>query len=89
MNLIGCLDSPSQGKYWVNGQLESELDDDELARIHNKEIGFVLQTFNRLATQRCARTWGTSCRSELLSVVSKLKCPLFEASEMSGFVNLP
>ena len=49
MNLIGCLDSPSQGKYRVNGQLVSELDDDELARIHNKEIGFVLQTFNLLA----------------------------------------
>ena len=49
MNLIGCLDSPSQGKYWLNGQLVSELDDDELARIRNKEIGFVFQTFNLLA----------------------------------------
>jgi putative ABC transport system ATP-binding protein len=49
MNLIGCLDTPSQGKYWLNSQLVSELDDDELARIRNKEIGFVFQTFNLLA----------------------------------------
>src|SRR5438094_10142442 len=48
MNLIGCLDTPSQGRYWLNGQLVSELDDDELARIRNKEIGFVFQTFNLL-----------------------------------------
>jgi putative ABC transport system ATP-binding protein len=48
MNLIGCLDSPSRGKYWLNAQLVSELDDDELARIRNKEIGFVFQTFNLL-----------------------------------------
>ncbi len=49
MNLIGCLDTPSQGRYWLNGNLVSELDDDELARIRNKEIGFVFQTFNLLA----------------------------------------
>jgi putative ABC transport system ATP-binding protein len=49
MNLIGCLDTPSKGQYWLNGQLVSELDDDELARIRNKEIGFVFQTFNLLA----------------------------------------
>src|SRR5690242_12735567 len=49
MNLIGCLDTPSQGKYWLNSQLVSELDDDELALIRNKEIGFVFQTFNLLA----------------------------------------
>jgi putative ABC transport system ATP-binding protein len=49
MNLIGCLDTPSKGKYWLNGQLVSELDDDQLARIRNKEIGFVFQTFNLLA----------------------------------------
>jgi len=49
MNLIGCLDSPSRGQYWLNAQLVSELDDDELARIRNKEIGFVFQTFNLLA----------------------------------------
>jgi putative ABC transport system ATP-binding protein len=48
MNLIGCLDSPSAGRYWLNQQLVSELDDDELARIRNKEIGFVFQTFNLL-----------------------------------------
>src|SRR2546423_2852122 len=49
MNLIGCLDTPSKGQYWLNGHLVSELDDDELARIRNKEIGFVFQTFNLLA----------------------------------------
>ena len=49
MNLIGCLDTPSSGKYWLNGHLVSELNDDELARIRNKEIGFVFQTFNLLA----------------------------------------
>jgi putative ABC transport system ATP-binding protein len=49
MNLIGCLDSPSKGQYWLNNQLVSSLDDDELARIRNKEIGFVFQTFNLLA----------------------------------------
>src|ERR1043166_9165033 len=49
MNLIGCLDSPSRGQYWLNHQQVSELDDDELARIRNKEIGFVFQTFNLLA----------------------------------------
>ena len=49
MNLIGCLDTPSKGKYWLNGHLVSELNDDELARIRNREIGFVFQTFNLLA----------------------------------------
>jgi putative ABC transport system ATP-binding protein len=48
MNLIGCLDSPTGGEYWLNGHRVSELDDDALARIRNKEIGFVFQTFNLL-----------------------------------------
>jgi putative ABC transport system ATP-binding protein len=48
MNLIGCLDTPSSGKYWLAGRQVSELDDDELAYIRNKEIGFVFQTFNLL-----------------------------------------
>jgi putative ABC transport system ATP-binding protein len=48
MNLIGCLDTPSSGKYWLAGRLVSHLDDDELAAIRNKEIGFVFQTFNLL-----------------------------------------
>jgi putative ABC transport system ATP-binding protein len=49
MNLIGCLDTPSSGHYWLNGRLVSELTDDELAYIRNKEIGFVFQTFNLLS----------------------------------------
>jgi putative ABC transport system ATP-binding protein len=48
MNLIGCLDTPSSGQYMLNGKLVSEMDDDELAYIRNKEIGFVFQTFNLL-----------------------------------------
>jgi putative ABC transport system ATP-binding protein len=48
MNLIGCLDTPSEGEYWLNGYRVSELNDDALARIRNKEIGFVFQTFNLL-----------------------------------------
>jgi putative ABC transport system ATP-binding protein len=48
MNLLGCLDTPTGGEYWLNGQKVSELNDDDLARIRNKEIGFVFQTFNLL-----------------------------------------
>jgi putative ABC transport system ATP-binding protein len=49
MNLIGCLDTPTKGQYWLNERLVSDMDDDELAHIRNKEIGFVFQTFNLLA----------------------------------------
>jgi putative ABC transport system ATP-binding protein len=49
MNLIGCLDTPTRGQYYINGRLVSDMTDDELARIRNKEIGFVFQTFNLLA----------------------------------------
>src|SRR5205809_7430131 len=48
MNLIGCLDTPSKGAYMLNGKQVSEMNDDELARIRNEEIGFVFQTFNLL-----------------------------------------
>jgi putative ABC transport system ATP-binding protein len=48
MNMIGCLDTPTKGEYWLNGKLVSQMDDDELAHIRNKEIGFVFQTFNLL-----------------------------------------
>jgi len=48
MNMIGCLDTPTSGRYWLNGRLVSELSEDELARVRNKEIGFVFQTFNLL-----------------------------------------
>src|SRR6202171_760104 len=49
MNVIGCLDTPSQGEYWLNGKNVAEMDDDDLARIRNQEVGFVFQTFNLLA----------------------------------------
>jgi putative ABC transport system ATP-binding protein len=49
MNLIGCLDTPTRGDYYINGRLVSEMNDDDLASIRNKEIGFVFQTFNLLA----------------------------------------
>jgi putative ABC transport system ATP-binding protein len=48
MNLIGCLDTPTAGEYWLNGMLVSAMSDDELARVRNREIGFVFQTFNLL-----------------------------------------
>lgn len=49
MNLIGCLDSPTKGEYWINGNQVAEMSDDELAQIRNKEVGFVFQTFNLLS----------------------------------------
>jgi putative ABC transport system ATP-binding protein len=48
MNMIGCLDTPTDGKYWLHDQLVSEFSEDELARVRNREIGFVFQTFNLL-----------------------------------------
>ena len=48
MNMIGCLDTPTAGRYWLHGKLVSELSEDELAQVRNREIGFVFQTFNLL-----------------------------------------
>ena len=48
MNMLGCLDTPSSGEYWLNGQEVSRMPDDALARVRNREIGFVFQTFNLL-----------------------------------------
>ncbi len=55
MNLIGCLDTPTRGEYWLNGRLVSEFSDEELAYIRNKEIGFVFQTFNLLGRSTALR----------------------------------
>jgi putative ABC transport system ATP-binding protein len=55
MNLLGCLDTPSDGEYWLNGRKVSNLSDDELARIRNSEIGFVFQTFNLLPRATAAQ----------------------------------
>ncbi len=55
MNIIGCLDTPTSGSYELNGQSVAEMDDDELARIRNREIGFVFQTFNLLPRLNCLR----------------------------------
>ena len=49
MNMIGCLDSPDDGEYWLNGKLVSDMNNNELAKVRNKEVGFVFQTFNLLA----------------------------------------
>ena len=57
MNLLGCLDTPSGGEYWLNGQEVSRLSDDALARVRNREIGFVFQTFNLLPRRPRSRTW--------------------------------
>ncbi|ANT64509.1 ABC transporter ATP-binding protein [Prosthecochloris sp. CIB 2401] len=53
MNIMGCLDTPSRGRYELNGQNVEEMDDDELARVRNREIGFVFQTFNLLPRMNC------------------------------------
>ena len=53
MNVLGCLDTPTGGQYWLNDQLVSELSEDELARVRNREIGFVFQTFNLLPRATC------------------------------------
>ncbi|HHE31136.1 MAG TPA: ABC transporter ATP-binding protein [Chlorobaculum parvum] len=55
MNILGCLDTPTSGRYELNGQNVAEMDDDELARIRNREIGFVFQTFNLLSRLDCLR----------------------------------
>ncbi len=55
MNILGCLESPTRGEYWLNGQLVSGLTDTELAHIRNREIGFVFQTFNLLARATALR----------------------------------
>jgi putative ABC transport system ATP-binding protein len=55
MNILGCLDTPTAGRYELNGQNVAEMDDDELARVRNREIGFVFQTFNLLPRLDCLR----------------------------------
>ena len=60
MNLLGCLDTPTGGGYWLNGQEVSRLSDDALARVRNKEIGFVFQTFNLLPRAIGAAQRGTA-----------------------------
>jgi len=55
MNIIGCLDTPTLGRYELNGQNVAEMDDDQLARVRNREIGFVFQTFNLLSRLDCLR----------------------------------
>ena len=97
MNLIGCLDTPSKGSYWLNGQLVSELDDDELARIRNKEIGFVFQTFNLLARATslhnvelpliyagCRRRRAPGARQEALASVGMEVRMNHKPNELSG-----
>ncbi len=97
MNLIGCLDSPSKGQYWINGHLVSAMTDDELASIRNKEIGFVFQTFNLLARATALHNvelpliyagMGSSARHErasaVLSSVELGDRTLHKPNELSG-----
>jgi putative ABC transport system ATP-binding protein len=97
MNLIGCLDTPSAGLYYLNGSLVSDMDDDELARIRNKEIGFVFQTFNLLARASALHNVelpliyaGVSAKDrsdrakEALRAVDLEKRMLHKPSELSG-----
>ena len=97
MNLIGCLDTPTGGSYWLNGQLVSDLNDDELAYIRNKEIGFVFQTFNLLARASALHNVelpliynGTPARERLRQAQETLRLVDLEArmhhrpSELSG-----
>ncbi|HTB11385.1 MAG TPA: ABC transporter ATP-binding protein [Bryobacteraceae bacterium] len=97
MNLIGCLDTPSAGMYYLNGSLVSDMDDDELARIRNKEIGFVFQTFNLLARATALHNVelpliyaGVSAKDreqrakEALRAVDLEKRMLHKPSELSG-----
>jgi putative ABC transport system ATP-binding protein len=97
MNLIGCLDTPSSGMYYLNGSLVSDMDDDELARIRNKEIGFVFQTFNLLARATALHNVelpliyaGVSAKDrearakEALRAVDLEKRMLHKPSELSG-----
>jgi putative ABC transport system ATP-binding protein len=97
MNLIGCLDSPSSGLYYLNGKLASDMDDDELARIRNKEIGFVFQTFNLLARATAlhnvelpliyaglSKTQRIEKAKEALNAVDLTKRMLHKPSELSG-----
>ncbi len=79
MNLIGCLDSPTKGEYFINGRLVSSMTDDDLARIRNKEIGFVFQTFNLLPRATSLHNVelpliynGTSPRAALLEKAKRL-----------------
>ncbi len=97
MNLIGCLDSPSKGQYWINGHLVSAMSDDELASIRNKEIGFVFQTFNLLARATALHNvelpliyagMGSSARHErAMAVLSSVELgdrTLHKPNELSG-----
>ena len=97
MNLIGCLDSPSSGMYYLNGSLVSDMDDDQLAHIRNKEIGFVFQTFNLLARASALHNVelpliyaGVSAKDrqerakEALRAVDLEKRMLHKPSELSG-----
>ena len=82
MNLIGCLDTPTTGEYWLNSQKVSDLDDDDLARIRNKEIGFVFQTFNLLPVNTAIGL--ASAEPEILDLVGLADRMNNRPDELSG-----
>ena len=97
MNLIGCLDTPSRGSYLLNGQQVREMEDDELARIRNEEIGFVFQTFNLLPRATAlhnvelplvyAGVHGTGRRERALEALARVELSdrvMHKPNEMSG-----
>ena len=97
MNLIGCLDTPSRGSYLLNGQQVREMEDDELARIRNEEIGFVFQTFNLLPRATAlhnvelplvyAGVHGTTRRERALEALERVELSdriLHKPNELSG-----
>jgi putative ABC transport system ATP-binding protein len=72
MNLIGCLDTPNAGEYWLNGTQVSQMSDDALARVRNREIGFVFQTFNLLPRSTALRSvqWPRTVSRDNPAIVS-------------------
>jgi putative ABC transport system ATP-binding protein len=84
MNMIGCLDTPDEGEYWLNGQLVSAMKDKQLARVRNKEVGFIFQTFNLLPRANALH----NVEMPLIYAGMKRKARLVRAKQALGRVGL-